>query len=769
MKKFQIYWSETIINNRAACIISVLLLLSFSIISLIKFPSKYDNSFEMFMLKGDPNIVKFEKFRDLFGDAEYLNIGITARGTDPDVFVAKTIKIINDISTMLEDHEYVTKVSSLSNYQFTHNLNGIMTTDDLFDNPSSLNRNSLELALARDIMLNESLAHDRLITKDLQHTRILVRTEYVRNENAHKEKVSNDIYNFLNEKNYISDGYQIRLGGGAIISERFEYLSKRDATLLNPIVAVIMSLIIYVLYGSVLICFLPWVLIAASIALVSGIQAWLQFPNTVVNAALIPTLIIIGMGVSVHVLSEFFQLSSTKNCPINAAKETTKNLLKPVFFTALTTAIGFGALAVTELVPVKQYALMAAVGSLAIFFISMTLFVSILSYVTIVTNNKKPMNIDSLIIFVTKMLANFTKRNKIVISFISSCAVLFCVITVPRISVDSNIFNYFQSHSWINQDMEYFDKLYKFSGVELIVDSGTADGIKDPKFLKRVSSLETHLNGLEKTGKANSVVEFLKKLRQAVHNDDPEFFILPDSSEMTAQLLFMYESSGPNDDLSDSIDFDKRFLRISLPVENSSAKEFANFYNFLQNDLSLNFPDLEIEYTGPMVLYNAQEIYINSGLKKSFALALVMIGASFIVLFRSFKYGVIALFPSVLPILIGGGVTIFMGISLDLGTIIVGAMCMGIAVDDAIHVMARYINYKSAGLKTHDSIDLALQESGKAVIFTSLILIFGFSAMLFASLVPTVLFGVFTALIMTLALLGDLFVLPALIFIFERD
>ncbi len=238
---------------------------------------------------------------------------------------------------------------------------------------------------------------------------------------------------------------------------------------------------------------------------------------------------------------------------------------------------------------------------------------------------------------------------------------------------------------------------------------------------------------------------------------------------MTAQLLLMYENSGPDDDLSDAVDFDKRYLRVTVPVENSSAKEFSEFFELLQTNLDQKFPELNIDYTGPMVLYNAQEMYINSGLKKSFALALTMIGLSFFILFGSLKYGCITLFPSVLPILFVGGLTVFMGISLDLGTIIVGAMCMGIAVDDAIHVMVRYIKYKSTNFTTHQSIDLALRESGKAVIFTSLILVFGFSSMVFASLVPTVLFGVFSGLIMAFALLGDLLVLPALLFIFDKD
>ena len=767
MKNFETSWAELVIDNRLLCIGAFFLLLALSVIGIVKYPVKHDNSFEMFMLKDDPNIEKFENFRDLFGDAEYLSVGVTARSRDSDLFVSDTIKIIDEISTMLEDHEHVTKVSSLSKYQYTHDQNGVLVTDNLFDNPSSLEEKALELLQARKIMSTELLAHGRIITKDLQHTRVLVRTEYIRNENDHKVKLSNDIYDFLKKKKYSEQGYKIRLGGGAIIAERFEALSERDTQILNPLVAAIMCLILYFLYGSITACILPWFLIGTSVVLVRALQAWLSFPNTVVNSALMPTLMIIGMGVSVHVLSEFFTCRNNGVSSKSAAKTVVKNLFKPIFFTAFTTSVGFGALAVTELVPVKQYAVLAGAGSLIIFLVAMTLFACLLSLITIYPKHQNHLSLNVFVVNATKLLANYTRRNRKLIAFIAILFVTFCIWSVPKISVDSNIFNYFKSNNWINQDMEYFDKLYKFSGIEVVVDSGRVDGIKDPQFLKNVEALEKQLNSFSETGKVNSVINFLKKLRQSLNSDDIKFFILPETSDMAAQLLLMYENSGPDDDLSDSIDFNNRFLRLSVPIENLSASEFARFYKFVRAEIFEQFPELKIDYTGPMVLYNAQEIYINEGLKQSFALALTTIGISFFILFGSFKYGFIALFPSVLPILIVGGLTTFIGISLDLGTIIVGAMCMGIAVDDAIHVMARYLRYRSKGFDTHKSIDLSVRESGKAVIFTSIILVCGFSVMLFASLVPTILFGVFVAFIMGLALLGDLFVLPALLFIFD--
>jgi hypothetical protein len=168
-------------------------------------------------------------------------------------------------------------------------------------------------------------------------------------------------------------------------------------------------------------------------------------------------------------------------------------------------------------------------------------------------------------------------------------------------------------------------------------------------------------------------------------------------------------------------------------------------------------------------MFAAQEKYVNQGLPKSFLLALFLIGLCFFVLFRSVKYGVLALIPSVVPIIMAGGVATLIGIDLDLGTLIVGAMTMGIAVDDAIHVVARYVSGKKRGLSTDSAVRDAMNEAGRAVIFTSIILVLGFATMLFGSLTPFVNIGIFTAVIMGLALIGDLIVLPALLYIFDND
>jgi len=170
-----------------------------------------------------------------------------------------------------------------------------------------------------------------------------------------------------------------------------------------------------------------------------------------------------------------------------------------------------------------------------------------------------------------------------------------------------------------------------------------------------------------------------------------------------------------------------------------------------------------------MVMFNAQDKYTGEGMFRSFGIALLVVSLFFIILFRSIKYGLLSIIPSVLPILIAGGVVGLLGISLDLGSMIVGAMTIGIAVDDAIHVMNRYLAAKEAGHNTHDSIHKAMTESGRAVVYSSIILVLGFSVLTFASFIPIMYVGIFGAMIMLLAVLGDLIFLPAILYLVDGE
>ncbi len=770
MENFSAKWAHFVTKNRWLVLILTVVTMIISVGTIITNPPPYNNSSEIWFLEDDPDLKAFYEMQDMFGDSEYMAIGITARPGDKDIFEPETIRMISMISEMLEDHEIVTQVRSLSKYQYTHNDNDMLVTDDLFEEPKNLDDDPETLLKARKTILGEPLAIDTLVSSDLQNTRIVARTEYRANDNDHKVKVVTDLMDFINENGFKDQGYDLRLAGVQVFGERFETLSKRDQAWINPTMALIMIIILFLTFRSVSGMLYPWVVIASCIAITTGIQAAFGFAFTPMTTALAPTLMIIGMGVSVHVMNEFFNLRSKELSGFDAATKTIENLLQPIFFTALTTSIGFGALAVTELVPVREYAALASSASLIIFIFSMTALPALLSFSKKISKRTERAYKSDWATKVTNGLPKFTYNNRKLIGIVSLIIFVFSLVTVANIRVDSNVVRYFKQNSWVAQDMKYFDETFKgIQNVEYILDSGSEQGAKEPAFLLKVEKFESYLEELKESEKTSTLLDFLKQIRKAFSGDNEEFYVLPDNPEMTAQLLFMYENSGPEEDLSDLKDFDNRYVRITLPIINMTSNEMLKFLDMTAKYAEQNFGELNAKLTGPSVMFAAQEKYVNEGLPRSFALALVLIGISFFVLFRSVKYGILALIPSVVPIIMAGGVATLIGIDLDLGTLIVGAMTMGIAVDDAIHVVARYVSGKKRGLSTDNAVKDAMNEAGRAVIFTSIILVLGFSTMLFGSLTPFVNIGIFTAVIMGLALIGDLIVLPALLYIFDND
>lgn len=769
MNKLTQHWANGVLKFRA-------LILLFTLVAMMCAPLSFnrlyhDDSNESYFIENDPNLESFNKLIELFGDNEYLLVGVPAREGDNDVFQAETIKMIAELTEFLENHRHVSQVRSLSKYEYTHDDNGIMSTDDLFEDVEALADSPQELAEARQIMSEEELALETLITQDMCHTQIAARTTYIRGENTHKVEVVTELINFIKEKGYEQKGYDLHLSGISVVSERFETLTQRDMAWINPVMTVIMIAILFAIFRSAVATLVPMLVIGTTVLLTIGLQGWLRWPFTAVNSALIPTVIILCVGASIHVLVEFYRFRVDGEDPIEAAKSTIKDLLFPVFFTCLTTAVGFATLSITELSPVRQFALLAAASAMMIFIISMVALPALLSYVPwIAKGNRSHKNSNNWIILGLKKLPKLTSKHRKIIAGLGISLAAFSVFSTSFISVDTNIVNYFKKDSWFAKDLNYFNEHFKgISNLEIIVDSGEENGIHSPEFLQRVDELQSYIESHESSGKALSLLRFHKQINQSLNYDNPEYFSLPTSRDMAAQFLFLYENTGPEEDLSDLKDFDERYLRLAVPFKNMDAKDMTKELNAIRQDLNNQFSDLDIEITGGMVMNNAQNNYVNTGMFRSFGIAILVIGISFIFLFRSIKYGIIALVPSVVPVLLTGGLISLAGVSLDLGTMIVGAMTIGIAVDDSIHLMSRYLLRRKQGLDVHQSISGALATTGKAVILTSIILVCGFSVMLLGSFVSYIYVGLFSAMIMTFALIGDLFFMPALLYLFDQS
>ncbi len=762
--KFIAGWSDFVVERRW-----LVILLTITLLVGLMIPMKdlyFDNSNEMWFIPGDPALANYEKLREKFGSSQYFVVGLEAREGEKTVITRENLQIIARITEFLEDHEFVTKVSSLSKYQYINAEDDVLNTYDLIEDIETLSDTPEEMERIRNIMAGETLAHDFLITQDLRHTIIMARTLYKKGEIDHQVQLVRDFDGFLLEQKIAEKGYRIRIAGSPVIAENFLTASMKDSATTMPIMFLLIVVFLWFAFRRISGVLMPLVVILGSVFAVVGVIGMFGWALNSVNVTLPVLLMTIGIGDSVHIIVEFYHFIDAKKPSDTAAKETVKALFIPCFNTSVTTMLGFLAVATTHLRPIREYGIAAAIGVLIAFVISVTTLPALLSFLNPKPGAKRKKIQEGAIARLTNSLTPFAYKHSKTIVLVTLLIVGVSVWFASQIRVDSNFINSFKEDAKIRKDMLYFDAIYNGGyNLEFIVDSGKQGGVKDPAFLRRALALQNYLETLEKTGKANSMINYLRKMNQTMNGDDPDAHRIPDTRELVAQLLFLYSNSSPEEDLTDLMSFDERYLRLSVSVRNIRTSKMQALVDTIEEEIKTNFPDLKADIAGDTILWNNMSVYIQHGIVSSFSLALITIVICFFILLRSFKYGLFSVIPSLTPIMVAGGVMGILGIDLDMATVMVGAVSFGIAVDDTIHMMNRYVSTRKKGRTRKESVNAALTESGRALIFTSLILYFGFSILMLSSFVPNIYFGFFTGIILISALIAVLILLPAVMFL----
>ncbi len=732
----------------------------------------FDNSNEMWFLPKDPALVRFDLLKERFGDNEYLLVGLEAREQDQDLFNKETLEMIHKITEFMEDHEFVTKASSLSKYQYIHSADDTLATDDLIEDIEALDDNPETYRTMAKIMAGEDLVHGFLITKDLRHTLISARILHIKNSSDHLVKVVQETRNFIKDSGFEQQGFKFRLMGNPLITEQFLSYTEKDNSTTLPLMLVLILVFMLISFRTIAGALLPFVVILGSILSVVGALGYLGFAFNVLNIGIITLLVAVGVGDAVHIITDFYQMRAKGDSPKEAAKAVIQILWIPCFNTTFTTSVGFMAISISNLRPLQEYGYLATIGVFMAFLISVTTLPALLSCVKGGNKTPKRLSESGYVAKLTAGLTPFNYKYRKPITIFSFILMGASLLVAAQLKVDANFVNYFKEDSPIRTDIVYFDKQYGGGiSLELMLDSGREDGVKDLAFLKEALAFQDYLENLEAMGKANSILNYIRKMNQSLHNDDPAEYRIPEdkgeeTAGLVAQYLLLYENGSPEEDLTDLKTGDYRYMRLSIRVHNMSTAKLKVLIEKVMDHQRKNFPHLKVEETGNMILFNNMDTYIEQGLVRSFSLAIGIIILCFFVLMRSVKYGFLAMIPSVFPILFAGGVMHLMGITLDFGTMMIAAITFGIAVDDTIHMMSRYVKNRRAGHERKDAMHRALIESGRAIVFTSIILYCGFTVSILSSFVPNIYFGFFGGIIILVALLADLFILPAVIFFF---
>jgi hypothetical protein len=285
------------------------------------------------------------------------------------------------------------------------------------------------------------------------------------------------------------------------------------------------------------------------------------------------------------------------------------------------------------------------------------------------------------------------------------------------------------------------------------------DAFKDPAVLKALDKIQAEIASLEGVDKALSVVDFLKDMNQAFQDEDPRFRLVPESRDLVAQYLLLYDA----DDLKDFVNEDYSRARLAVRIsEHRSSRQAELLHRVRKIVGGFLPPDVTARVTGRAVQdVNTIEALVY-GQIQSLALAVVVIWGVMIAALRSWKLGLLSLLPNLFPIALNFGIMGLFAIPLNTATALIAAVAIGMAVDNTIHFLAIYSKHRSEGLSRKDAVGDVILSKGRAMVSSSIILLIGFGVLIFSHFIPTIHFGLLCAVIMAAALAGDLIFLPSL-------
>ncbi len=719
----------------------------------------FNNSNEMWFLKDDKTLLNYKKLLEYFGDDEFIVIGIENKDKSP-VFKRECIETIDKITEFLTDLDNVTKTQSLSKVEIITGAGDVLTVKKLFKN---FNLTPDEYKAKEKTALNDPLIQDLLITADGSFSLIYTRIQHIEGTIAHKVELSLKIQDFLDNIKNKKD-YNFYLAGGPILDESFLTTHNKDQKFLIPLILIIIILIFFYSFRSISGVVLPIIVIIGTVILIRGFMALMNHDLNILNSIVPIIILAIGIADAVHILVDYYHEINLGRKSPQAAENSIINLFKPCFFTSLTTSISFLAFTTSRIVPLKELGQQAAFGVFVAFVLSITLLPALLSYLKEKYVRAREITQENIFYNLFLKIVKFTPgQNKKIILACGIITLIFIYYTF-QVKVDANAMNYFKDSSPVRIDTQYIDSKIKGTlNVEFIIDAGENDGVKEPQFLQKIEKFQYFLQNTPEFGRVISILDFLKKMNQVMHEDEEAHYKLPETREEAAQYILLYSLSSPEEDLMDIVNYNYRFTRISVRVPIMDTSKYKLLVRRVEDFLQKELPSLSVNLTGLVILFNNIDRYILDSQITAFSLAFIVIFTMMILVFWSFKYGIISMIPNILPVLAASGAMGFLGINLEFGTVMVACVVIGIGVDDTIHYIGRYLRKRKQNHSRRESIQMALTESGKPIIFTSIILFFGFFTLLFASLKINIYFGLLVSIAILVALMADLIFLSAIL------
>jgi predicted RND superfamily exporter protein len=578
----------------------------------------------------------------------------------------------------------------------------------------------------------------------------------------------------------------IFIGGLPMITSDSIAFIRSDLKSFGVAVLVFIIALLVVIFRKVQFVILPAIICSSVVVFMVGFLGFMNWPVSVISSNFVSLFLIITLSLNVHLTNAYFENAGLKNSKKDKIKNTIKNMIVPCFYNSLTTTVAFGSLIISGIKPVIDFGWMMVIGIIVSFITTFILYPAILALFPEV-KLKKQSNKD-FTLKVTGFCRDAIKNSPNRVFGIFGVLFVISIVGINNLTVENRFIDYFKSSTDIYKGMvEIDEKLGGTTPIDVIIDApqefldeqednsmnvfGFASDEPDISsgywfnsyILNKVSGIHGYLDDLKESGKVlsfNTAIEMIEIINKG--KDVDGFFLSVFYKKAPEEIKNVFFKPYVSED-GNQLRFSVRFY------ESDKSLQRNKIITQIKRDLISKF-DLDedqVKVTGMMVLYNnmLQSLFKSQILTIGFVFSAIFL--MFVILFRNLKLSLIALIPNILSAASILGIMGLAGIPLDIMTISIAAIVIGIGVDDTIHYVHRFRHEFEAKKDIWEAIKSTHSSIGKALYYTSITITFGFFILVFSNFVPTIYFGILTALSMMIALFANLTLLPLLIMVFK--
>ena len=560
----------------------------------------------------------------------------------------------------------------------------------------------------------------------------------------------------------------LRIVGTVMINQTFVEASIDSQMIFLPASLLLMALVLGVVTRGWAGVAATGTVIVFSILASVGLGAWVGLPfSPPISPA--PTIVLmIVVANCVHLLVSLQQRLRAGDSRHEAIVESVRLNLHPVFLASLTTALGFLSMNFSEVPPYRHLGNFVAFGIAASFILSVTFLPALLSLLPIRAPKDRRLRGPTM-----TLVADTVLRYRRPLLWGWLAVVLAMALAIPRNELNDVLVHFFDESVEFRQDTDFMDE--HLSGntlLEYSLEASTEGGVTDPRFLAQVSSFADWYREQPPVRHVAVITDTFRQLNKSMHGDDPTAYRIPESQELAAQYLLLYELSLPQGlNLNNQIDRSRSATRVTISAETLDTREVLELNARAEAWLAENATHVAgVNSTGPAALFawigqrNIRAMLVGT--------MVVLLAISAILLFalRSVRLGLISIVPNVIPAVLGFGIWGLTVGQVGLSLSVVVAMTIGIVVDDTVHFLSKYRRARREyGQGPEEAVRYAFDTAGRALFATTVVLVAGFLIFAFSPFVPTAQVGVLTAMIIAFALIADLSLLPALLTAVDRS